>query len=137
MIARTKAISTKEASKAASLGLQIDAIYKLREKLREIQEREKEQLQLIAAAEEVLIATMDKEGVAKSTGKLATVSIADSVVIQTEDWDSFFAYVMKNKASHLVEKRPAQAAVRELFELGKKVPGVQPFTKRKLSIRKT
>jgi hypothetical protein len=36
---------------------------------------------------------------------------------------------------HLLQKRVSEPAYRELLEKGKKVPGVQPFTARKLNLR--
>jgi len=131
------ATSGKTAKKPASLGVQIDALFNLREKLREIQAKEKEQLELIAAAEIVLMETMGREGVDKSTGKLASVSISETVTGNVVDWDSFGAYVLKNKYLHLLQRRVSDPAIRELFETKGKVPGVEPFTKRKLNLRKT
>lgn len=120
-----------------SLGLQIDALFKLRERLREIQQQEKDQSELIGAAETVLMETMEREGVDKSTGKLATVSISEVVTGNVVDWDALWAYIYKNKFGHLLQRRVSDPAVRELFETKGKVPGVEPFTKRKLNLRKT
>lgn len=123
--------------KKPSLGLQIDALFKLRETLRGIQQQEKDQLALIEAAEVVLMETMKTEGVDKSTGKLATASISDVASANVVDWDLFGAYVLKNKYIHLLQRRISLPAVRELFETKGKVPGVEPFTQRKLNLRKT
>ena len=133
MVAKTKAGTAKK----PSLGLQIDALFKLRERLREIQQEEKDQLELISAAETVLLETMEREGVEKSTGKFATVSIAKVTSANITDWDAFWAYVFKNKYSHLLQRRVSDPAVRELWEGGKQVPGAEPFTKTKLNMRKT
>ena len=123
--------------KKPSLGLQIDALFKLREKLRDIQQQEKDQMELIGAAETVLMETMEREGVDKSTGKLATASISETIAANVVDWDEFYAFVYKNKAGYLLQKRVSDPAVRELFETKGKVPGVEPYTKRKLNLRKT
>lgn len=130
----TKAAATK---KLPSLGTQIDALFKLRERLREIQQTEKDQQELIAAAEVVLMETMEREGVEKSTGKLATVSISKVTTGNVVDWDVFWAFVFKNKYSHLLQRRVSDPAIRELFETKGKVPGVEPFTKQKINLRKT
>lgn len=131
------ATSAKATKKPPSLGAQIDALFNLREKLRAIQQQEKEQMELIGAAEIVLMETMEREGVDKSTGKLATVSISETVTGNVVDWDAFWAYVFKNKYSHLLQRRVSDPAIRELFETKGKVPGVEPFTKRKINLRKT
>lgn len=136
-MATSKAAAGKPAVKKASLGLQIDALFKLREKLRSIQAQEKDQMDLISAAEVVLMETMKAEGVDKSTGKLATVSISSTIAANVVDWDTFWAFVYKNKFGHLLQKRVSDPAVRELFETKGKVPGVEPYTKEKLNLRKT
>jgi hypothetical protein len=40
-----------------------------------------------------------------------------------------------NGALHLLQRRPATAAFRELQEAGEAVPGLEPFTKRAISLR--
>lgn len=123
--------------KKPSLGLQIDALFKMREKLREIQQQEKDQLELISTTEAMLMETMEAEGVEKSTGKLATASISEIASANVVDWDVFGAYVLKNKYLHLLQRRISLPGIRELLESKGKVPGVEPFTQRKLNLRKT
>lgn len=130
--AKAKAVPAKK----PSLGLQIDALFKLREKLREIQDEEKAQQALISAAEVVLMETMEREGVDKSTGKFATVSIGSSISGNVVDWDMFGAYILKNKYLHLLQRRVSDPAIRELFESKGSVPGVEPFTKKRINLRK-
>ncbi len=131
------AIGKTKAPKVASLGLQIDNLFQLREKLREIQAQEAAQAELISAAEAVLMETMQKEGVEKSTGKYASVSISSNVTGNVVDWDLFGAYIIKNKYLHLLQRRVSDPAIRELFETKGSVPGVEPFTKRRINLRKT
>ena len=121
----------------APLGLQIDALFKIREELRANQEIEKKIQARISEAELVLMETMEQQGVDKSTGKLATVSISETVTGNVTDWDAFWAYVYKNKFGHLLQRRISDVAIREIFETKRQVPGVEPFTKRKLNLRKT
>ncbi len=127
----------KPVERKVSLGVQIDAIFRLREKLREIQALEAAQKDLIAAAEIVLMETMEKEGVEKSTGSLASVSISSAVSANVVDWDEFYKYIYKNKAAYLLHRRVSVDAIRELFLSKGKVPGVEPFEKKTLYIRKT
>ena len=121
----------------APLGLQIDALFKIREELRANQEIEKKIQARISEAELVLMETMEQQGVDKSTGKLATVSISETVTGNVTDWDAFWTYVYKNKFGHLLQRRISDVAIREIFETKRQVPGVEPFTKRKLNLRKT
>lgn len=124
------------AKKPASLGLQIDALFKLREELRIRQAKVSEQEEKIRAAEVVLMETMTEQGVDKSTGKLATVSVSETITGNVVDWDVFGAYVIKHKYLHLLQRRVSDPAIRELFEKNRTVPGVEPFTKKRLNVRK-
>ena len=78
---------------------------------------------------------MDQQNITKSTGSKATVSISTSVKPSVEDWDAFYAYIHKNKYYHLLERRPSVTGCRELFDHKGAIPGVVPFTQRKLNIR--
>ena len=46
-------------------------------------------------------------------------------------------HISRTKAWHLLQRRVSDPAYRELLELGKKVPGVEPFNKRTLSVTTT
>lgn len=118
-----------------TLGSAIDALWALREKKRKLETQVKEIEAAIADSETQVMELMDKEGVEKTTGKKASVSITSSVVPQVEDWDAFYAYIHRNKYYHLLERRPSVTGCRELFETKGKLPGVLPFTKRKLNLR--
>lgn len=119
----------------SNLGGKIDQIQLLREVKRKLEEQVKQISEQIEASERALIAQMDSEGVIRSTGKLATVSISEVIKPTVEDWDTFYAFIAKNKFYHLLERRPSVTGCRELFETKGKIPGVVPFTQRKLNIR--
>jgi hypothetical protein len=118
------------------IGLQIDALYQLKQELAKHQEVEKTIQARIAEAEAKLMETMEAEGVNKSTGKSATVSISEVVTGNVTDWDAFGAFVIKTKQLHLLQRRVSDPAIREVFEKKGSVPGVQPFTKKRLNVRK-
>lgn len=117
------------------LGAKIDAIQQLREKKRKLEEQVKLTNEQIELAEKALIVQMDGDGVVRATGQLATVSISETIKPSVEDWDEFYNYISKHKYFHLLERRPSVTGCRELFETKGKIPGVVPFTQRKLNIR--
>ena len=59
----------------------------------------------------------------------------DLVVAQVEDWDEFWKYIYRHKLGHLLQRRVSDPSYRELLEQGKKVPGVSPFNKKRMSFR--
>lgn len=64
------------------------------------------------------------------------VRLTRSTVPSIEDWDEFWAYIKKNNASHMIEKRVGVTAYREQLALGKQVPGIKPFNKVKVVLTK-
>ena len=119
----------------STVGAKIDALHALREEKRQLEELLKAKVQEIDLAENDLIEQMDQQNITKSTGSKATVSISTSVKPSVEDWDAFYAYIHKNKYYHLLERRPSVTGCRELFDHKGAIPGVVPFTQRKLNIR--
>lgn len=86
---------------------------------------------------EKLMAAMGEQGLSKSGGKKFTASINDEEVAQVTDWDKFHAYIGRNKAYHLLQKRVSGPAMRELWQMRTRpVPGVDKVTLPKLSFRK-
>ena len=119
----------------STVGAKIDALHALREEKRQLEELLKAKAQEIDLMENELIELMDQQNISKSTGTKATVSITTSTKPSVEDWDAFYAYIHKNKYYHLLERRPSVTGCRELFDTKGKIPGVVPFTQRKLNIR--
>ena len=89
----------------------------------------------ITAAEEEVMERLGAQGLDSAKGKDASVSVTSATVANVEDWPAFHAYIAKNKFFHLLQKRVSDPAYRELLDLGKKVPGVSPFNKKKLTLR--
>ena len=118
-----------------STGALIDQHWAAREEKRRLEEQAKEVEVKIKQIEEVLLERMDAEGLEKATGTKASVSISTSVVADVQDWDLLWPYIAKNKLFHMIQRRVSDPAYRELLDMGKKVPGVLPFTKRKLNLR--
>lgn len=133
--ATTKPAKKTAAPRQATPGEDIDALFELREKKRKLEASIKDLEGQASLIEERLMENMDKDGIDKMTGRKASVSISSSVVANVEDWDAFTAFIHKNKAYHLFQRRVSDAAYREMLEIKKVVPGTQPFTKKRLNLR--
>ena len=129
---KTPAVS---APKSRTMGALIDAMFELREKKRALDTQVKELEAQYIALEDELLVKLDAEGTDKAAGKKATVSVTSSVVGNVTDWEKFGAFVIKNKYLHLFQRRLSDPAVRELFEMKGKIPGCEPFTKRRVNLR--
>lgn len=119
----------------ANIGAKIDELHNKREQKRQLEAQVKQLQDEMAILENDLIAEMDKQGITKSTGALATISVTQNTRPSVEDWDAFHAFIHRHKYYHLLERRPSVTGCNELFETKGKIPGVVPFVQRKLNMR--
>lgn len=119
-----------------NLGGKIDAYFELRERKRELETETKAIDEQMKALEAELMSEMDQQGLRLARGRVASISIAESLIPEVLDWDQVHEYIRKNDALHLLEHRVSIPAWRELHESGEPVPGTAPFTRRKASVRK-
>lgn len=120
---------------APSTGALIDALWAVREEKRLLESQIKEVEERADTLQTQLMERMNAEGLEKATGSKASTSLTETVVADVRDWDEFWAWIAKKKYFHLVQRRVSDLAYRELLETGVKVPGTQPFTKKKLTLR--
>ena len=72
---------------------------------------------------------------ADNNGKRITVSVSPEVVANVEDWIAFEEYIYTNRALYLLQRRTSAPSYREEVAAKGEIPGVQPFTKQKLSLK--
>ncbi len=118
------------------LGSKIDQLYQLREEYRALNRRIKEIKQAMSDLEDAIIADMDSMELKMTRVGRASATISEVTVPTVEDWDAAYQYILENEAPHLLERRVASTAWRELYEAGELVPGTKPFVRRTLSLRK-
>lgn len=128
-------VAGAKAKFAGTIGGLTDQLLTLREEKRGLQDKIDALEQEAKILEEQLMEKLDKEGTDKGSGKLGTCSISSSIVANVVDWDALNAYIKKTGYFHLYQRRVSDPAARELFESKGKIPGVEPFTKRKLNLR--
>jgi hypothetical protein len=114
----------------------------VRDEKRRIKEREKELIDEWRSLESELIGRYDDQGMKKASidldgGATITASITEVVLPQVVDWDAVYEHIKESGDFYLLQKRPAAAAFRELIDSGETVPGMEPYTKRSISLRKS
>ena len=109
----------------------VDAIFQLRDKKAELNEK----LRQVKAAEAKLDAWLlsaldknglDKMGVTTSRGKV-TIFRKTKTSFSMGDWSSYLDYVREHEAWDLLYRQVPQKAVAEIIENGGEVPGVNVF----------
>lgn len=133
--ARKAALAKVTTRLVPTLGNTIDQMWALREKKRALDAQIKVVEADIKALETDMFGLLDAQDTRKAEGKNASVSINESVVCNVEDWDALWPWIAKTKNFHLIQKRVSDPGIRELWSLGKTIPGTQPFTKRTLSLK--
>lgn len=125
--------------KEHTVGELIDASYRLREKRKALDKQVAELKRQEETVKEALIAKLGEQGLTKSSGTLASAGLSRLIYPRTVDFEEFFTkVVLRTKDSSLLERRVSAARFRELLEeRGKRgVPGLEPFEKVNLTLRK-
>lgn len=118
-----------------TLGALIDKSFDLREKKRAAEAVVKSIEVEIEELEQPIFDAADAQGLDQARGKKASLSISTATVCNVLEWTELWPWIAKTKNFHLVQKRISDPAYRELLELGRKMPGTQPFEKRRLNLR--
>lgn len=84
-----------------------------------------------------LLVRLDEQGMKKASTDDGTASVTEVVLPQVTDWDEVYKHIKETGDFYLLQKRPAAAAFRELHESGQEIPGMEPYTKRSISLRKS
>lgn len=109
----------------------------LREQKRSLEAEIKALDAQLAANEQAMIEIADDLGLDRfAVGKL-TFSISEQTVGNVEDWETLYQFIRDNDAFYLLQRRLANAAYKEMLDSGSALPGVVPFTKRSLNMRKS
>lgn len=133
---------TKSAKPTLTLGQAADKIYDLREKKREIDAKLKAVEAEITALTETIFGLLEEQDTRKAEGKRASISVNYAINPSTKNWDDTAKFIINGKRgdryayAHLLYKRIAAPAYRELRSLGVVIPGQEDFTNRTLSITK-
>lgn len=120
-----------------SMALCADKYYNLRQKRLAMQK----EVDAVAAEEKAyrqhLIDNVPKSQATGVQGKVARVTIVTKEEPQIKDQDAFRKYLNRTKRFDLAYKlRPSAPAIRELWEEGKDIPGVEKFNVVTVSLNK-
>jgi len=117
-------------------GACIDKLYALKQEIKEknkVIDAIKEDCNLL---EDHIMKYLEKEKLTSSSGVIAKVSTNLKSYPNVKDRNAFEKFILKTKDFSLITGSPKAAAIKEHWENGEKIPGVEPFTKITLSVRK-
>lgn len=87
------------------------------------------------ALERDIECAMNDVGIRSAGNDALKISLSDEIVPTVTDWEALFQYIEREGAFYLLQKRMAAGAYREAHQMGLEIPGVEPFTKTKMSVR--
>lgn len=119
-----------------AIGACADKLYELRNKRLEMQKAVDAVASEESALKNYIIDHLPKSEASGVAGRLARVTVVTKEVPQVKDWEAFYKYVKRHSAFELMQRRLSDAAVKERWESGKKVPGVESFNVVSVSINK-
>jgi hypothetical protein len=119
-----------------TLATEVDRLYELRTQRLQLEK----EVELCKAEEtkikDLLIANISKSDSTGISGLVARATVKVNRVASVNDWPKFYAYILKNKAFELLQKRVTNSAVLERVEAGEKVAGVELMDVPMVSITK-
>lgn len=128
------AVLKPPAKKPLTVGQAIDLLWSLEQEKKATNEEVKRIEGLIEEAKEKVYEVMDAQDLKQSKGAKASASLGSTTTYNIEDFDALAKFVKKTGYFHLFQRRVSVDAARELFESKGGVPGLAPFTKRKINL---
>lgn len=114
----------------------IDEMYLLREQKKGLEAQVKEVNAKIAACNDWLLDKLKEVGTTTARGQNASATITESIVPNIEDWGAVSDWIIENDGVYLVHRRISAGPWKELMDAGTVVPGIAPYTKTSISLRK-
>jgi hypothetical protein len=128
---------SENTSPPLTTGAIIAKMVEIRDEKRRLKEREKELTEEWRTIEMEFLVRLDEQGMKKASTDDGTASITEVVLPQVTDWDAVYEHIRETGDFYLLQKRPAAAAFRELNDADIAVPGIEAYTKRSISLRKS
>lgn len=119
-----------------TIGACADLLYTVRQERLELQKRVEALASKESELREHIIQTLPKSEASGVAGKLARVSVVKKDVPQVKDWDQLWNHVKKTGQFELLQRRVNDSAVKERWDEGKSVPGVEVFKAVTVSLSK-
>jgi len=113
----------------------VQELWSTREELRDLAVQEKALKAKYDTYKQELLIQLDEQGVSGLKTSVARVHISETQVARLNDWEAFCTYIKENDAFHLLQKRPAATAIKELTNIqGASPPGIELLTLRDISL---
>lgn len=113
-----------------------DLLYKLREERAKVQKAADAIEEQERAIKNYLIENLSKEDQTGAIGHMAKAVISSKVVPQAKDWNAIYKWVLKSKDFSILGRSLKAEAIRERWDAGKAIKGIEAFTVLSVSVTK-
>ena len=104
----------------------VEQLWQIREERRDLAKRDKELMAQYDELKTSIIARLNDLGIDSAKTPVARVTITESQVVNPTDWDAFYQYIKDTDSFHLLQKRFATNACKELATLtNEPIPGIE------------
>jgi len=122
--------------KSLDLGTAIDKLYELRSQRLDVEKVVKTMKSDELALRVHIKQMLDSINLDGAKGSAATAAVITSVDPVAKDWLQIYEFIRENDAFDMLQKRLSSMAVKERWESGILVPGIEKFDNWDLSITK-
>lgn len=122
--------------KSLDLGTAIDKLYELRSQRLDVEKVVKTMKSDELALRVHIKQMLDSINLDGAKGSAATAAVVTSVDPVAKDWLQIYEFIRENDAFDMLQKRLSSMAVKERWESGILVPGIEKFDNWDLSITK-
>lgn len=137
MATAKKKAAKKSVGSVPTLDEQLKALIKIDDQMAALAAKTKVLQAEYDLVERALLENMQAQSLESIKGQNGTAFIATREVAGIEDYDAFMAYVIKNKATDLVQRRVALRAYQDRVEAGERVPGIKLTKLINLNLRRS
>ena len=120
----------------ASLGKEIDALFRKRERIRKLEATIKDMKSDFNEDKATMFKALGAQKLESAHGKKASVSKTHKTRLAMRDFDGFLKYVKRARAWDLLTRSISKEAWQERHDAGKEVPGIEVLTIVDLQLRK-
>lgn len=119
-----------------SLGACADLLYELRAARLELEHKIEELRAREARVRDYLVGALEAQGLTAVVGGVARAGLTTMHVGRVKDWEAFAAHLFATRDLSLLQRRLNDGALRERWDVGETVPGVEAFLVPKVSLTK-
>lgn len=122
--------------KAKTIGQRADLLYAADNYRLDAQKEVEAMKKFVSKLEKWFIQQLPEGDATGIAGKVARVQIKHKERPSVMNWDKFYDHIRKNRAFELLNRAVNTKAVKERWEEGKQVPGVEKFAYKDVSVTK-